>query len=259
MTSDPRAPDGPGQKHNSADDGGEVKRRASLDVLQLARSCQRSALHGLILSLLSVGICLAALLWPIPEAPRPFLAGWGDEVIRLGFCFFGLLGAFIAVWQPGKDVLNIRAWAGAYIPGRDLRRVLLPALRRIAETDRARNQIKTAEVHAGVGRVLEAATRMIAGFRQDPEDIHRSQSVLGRLLPSVLDLTKTFPQLEARSTDADGLQKTIASTSQTLAVIAQTFDRRDQDNLFDNFQRVSVELATLHRLAGVSNPSDRLL
>lgn len=238
---------------------GSENRKEALEVLRLARTCQRGPVRKAILVVLSLLVLVAALMLPIPPAPEPLLVGFGDEAIRALFACFSWLGLFLLVWQPGKDFLNVRAWSGAYIASRDLKRILLPALKRIAEADDARTAIKTAEVNAGVGRVLDAATRMIAGFRHDPEDIHRSQSVLGRLLPSVLDLSKTFPQLEERSTDPKALQETIESTSQTLQVIAQTFEKRDQDNLFDNFQRVSVEIATLHRMAGISEPSDRLL
>jgi len=241
------------------DDDATNMRKEALDVLRLARSCRRGLVRKILLTAAVIIVLMTAILIPVPPAPEPFLMEWGDEAIRMFFAVFGLLGVFLLIWQPGKDYLNIRAWAGSYIAGRDLRRILLPALRRVAETDEARGEIKNAEVNAGVGRVLEAATRMIAGFRNDPEDIHRSQSVLGRLLPSVLDLTTTFPQLEERSTDAEVLQDTIAKTSETLNVIAQTFEKRDQDNLFDNFQKVSVQLATLHRLSGVAEPSDRLL
>lgn len=243
----------------STDTTDTQNRRDALAVLSLARTCGRGRLRLVALGLAVATVVVGSFLLPVPPAPTPLLGGFGDEVVRVLFALVGIAGVVLVIWQPGKDLLNVRAWASGQIPNRDLKRVLLPALNRIAAADDARTLIATDQVKAGVGRVLDAATRLIAGFRDDPEDVHRSQSVLARLLPSVLDIAETFPQLERRSTDAAALRASAESTSETLTVIAETFEKRDQDNLHDNYQRISVELATLHRLADVAAPTDRIL
>ena len=229
------------------------------DVRKLAASCGRGRLTQGLTAIGCLAVLGMALILPVPQGPTALLGGFADELVRVVFAVLGVIGVVLLFWQPGKDLANVRAWSGGRIISAEVKTIVYPALQNLDKTMLASKGIESAEIRSKIESVVTAATRLIAGFKNDPDDVHRSRSVLSRLLPSVLDIAETFPELERRSTSPSALESVTKSTSETLVMISETLQKRDEDNLADNYQRVSVELATLHRLADVAAPTSRIM
>jgi len=101
--------------------------------------------------------------------------------------------------------------------------------------------------HDRIERIARSAERIIAGFREDPEDVHRSWNFLYHYLDATVEIVRQYRELR-RKEGGEKVQAVLDKSEVTLAEIEDVFERQYQRNLDNEALSLDVDLDVLRRM-----------
>lgn len=101
--------------------------------------------------------------------------------------------------------------------------------------------------HERIERIAQTAERIIAGFREDPEDVHRSWNFLYHYLDATVEIVRQYRELR-RKEGGKKVQAVLDKAERTLADIENVFERQYQRNLDNEALSLDVDLDVLRRM-----------
>ncbi len=101
--------------------------------------------------------------------------------------------------------------------------------------------------HDRIERIARSAERIIAGFREDPDDVHRSWNFLHHYLDATVEIVRQYRELR-RKEGGEKVQAVLDKSETTLAEIEDVFERQYQRNLDNEALSLDVDLDVLRRM-----------
>ena len=103
------------------------------------------------------------------------------------------------------------------------------------------------EAHDRVERIADWADRIIAGFTDDPEDVHRSWNFLHHYLDATVEVVRQYRELK-RKRAGERVRDVLDKVEETLAEIEDVFSRQYQRNLDNEALSLDVDIDVLRRM-----------
>lgn len=101
--------------------------------------------------------------------------------------------------------------------------------------------------HDRIERIARSAERIIAGFLEDPEDVHRSWNFLYHYLDATVDIVRQYRELR-RKEAGPKVQAVLDKSEETLLEIEDVFERQYRRNLDNEALSLDVDLDVLRRM-----------
>ncbi len=177
--------------------------------------------------------------------PRRLIVG--EFVWSLILAAAGYVGILLLLPKPKRLADELADIAGEIgMDGAQMAELLQTSNAKIAAI-REINADISGETHDRIERIARSAERIIAGFREDPEDVHRSWNFLYHYLDATVEIVRQYRELRRKAGGAK-VQAVLDKSEATLAEIEDVFERQYQRNLDNEALSLDVDLDVLRRM-----------
>lgn len=177
--------------------------------------------------------------------PRRFLVG--EFTLSLILAAGAYVGMVLILPEPKRLADELAEIAGEIgMDGAEMAELLRTSYGKIAAIRKVNAEIP-GEPHERVERIAQSAERIIAGFRDDPEDVHRSWNFLYHYLDATVEIVRQYRELR-RKAGGKKVQAVLDKSEATLAEIETVFERQYQRNLDNEALSLDVDLDVLRRM-----------
>jgi hypothetical protein len=177
--------------------------------------------------------------------PRRFIVG--EFALSFILAAAGYAGFLLILPHPKRLADELADFAGQIgMDGAEMAELLRTSHAKIAVIREINAEIP-GEPHDRIERIARSAERIIAGFRDDPEDVHRSWNFLYHYLDATVEIVRQYRELR-RKEGGKKVQAVLDKSEATLAEIEDVFERQYQKNLDNEALSLDVDLDVLRRM-----------
>ncbi len=177
--------------------------------------------------------------------PRRLIVGeFALSLILAAVGYFGILLLLPKPRRLADELAHIAVEIG--MEGAELAELIQTSTAKIAAIREVNADLPGAP-HDRIERIAGWAERIIAGFREDPEDVHRSWNFLYHYLDATLEIVRQYRELR-RKEGGEKVRAVLDKSEATLSEIENVFQRQYQRNLDNEALSLDVDLDVLRRM-----------